>query len=539
MARNPKFDQARRRLDEALRSLDGLAASEPPRGAGQTPGPEAGPAPASTAAAAAPATRVAPRRRTGAVPLRSTARPDTPRPQPGAPPGPSAQALTPIRLGAVAIPPPGEAQPVGLDTPYGQPVLLRAPEGADSSPTMVPLYPEEDQQPHAPHAQIAPPHQGRGAAMPDLPALPPALASDEPGRPPAPTTQALVRLLVGAALLGLDGLTARSDNWEAAAGIERDAPAPAAAGEIGSGRFRHALIGWLFEAEERLRPRGNPIRWLREVVAYLFGTVFSVIFELLPLPRLGFRRSRGSSAEPTDEDTLRWIERGALEEQRTRAFAQAAIEDIAHHAILYLARRPAVQGALAELVRSPAMDDAVSHIVNGPVIEQAIARVAESPALDQMITRVADSPALDQVISKVADSPALDQAVTKIVHSPALEEAVGHIVRTPAMEDAVKYLVGTEAMSEAIDTLAQSPALVELVTTQSTSVAAEILEEVRERAVSGDRLVEGIARRILRRQPRSALPPDTAGILMADTLRPSSHEPTLPSPAAPKGGRDA
>lgn len=313
-------------------------------------------------------------------------------------------------------------------------------------------------------------------------------------RQPLPPSEALARLLVGAALLGLDGLATRSGAWEAVAGIERHQQAPPAAeGEIGSGRFRHATIGWILETEERLRPRGNPISWLRAVVTYIFGTVFSVVIDLLPLPRPGLRRRRGRPGEPTDEETRRWVRRGEAEEEPSRRFARAALEDIVDRAIVYLADRPAVGRALGTIVRSPAMDDAVSQILQGSAIEQAISRVATSPALDE-------------AVAAVARSPALDEAVTRVVRSPALEEAVERIVRTPAMEEAITYLVSTKAMNEAIDTLAKSPALVDLVTTQSTSVVAEILEEVREHGVSADRLVEGLVRRLLRRPPRSALP---------------------------------
>jgi hypothetical protein len=79
-------------------------------------------------------------------------------------------------------------------------------------------------------------------------------------------------------------------------------------------------------------------------------------------------------------------------------------------------------------------------------------------------------------------------------------------------------------MADAIETLSKSPALVDLVTTQGSSVASEILEEVRERGVSGDQLIEGLARRILGRTPRSKLPPEASGLLLADALRPESPE---------------
>lgn len=55
--------------------------------------------------------------------------------------------------------------------------------------------------------------------------------------------------------------------------------------------------------------------------------------------------------------------------------------------------------------------------------------------------------------------------------------------------------------------LATNPALEELVETQSTSLADEVVEEVRERTVSADTFLEGVARAMLRRAPR-ARPPE-------------------------------
>jgi hypothetical protein len=342
-------------------------------------------------------------------------------------------------------------------------------------------------------------------------AAPPDVAAPAPGS----TSATLTRLCVGAALLGLDKLAARSGAWEAAAGIAPQAPAPAPAeGAIGSGSFRHALIGWIFESEARLRPQGNPISWLRNVVRYLFGTIFTVLLDLLPVPRPGARRPSRAAAEPTDADTQRWMALGRAEAEPSRRFAQAALEDTIDGAILYLARRPAVARALGEIVRSPAMDDAVGHVLAGPAVDQAMRRVAASPALDETISRVAQSPALDEAVTRIAQAPAMEQAVSHIVRTPAMEQAVSHIVRTPAMEDAVTYLVGTPAMNSAIDTLSQSPALVTLVTTQGTTVASEIRDQVRAGAARSDSRVEALIRRVLRRRPRAALPRERRGLMI-------------------------
>jgi hypothetical protein len=58
---------------------------------------------------------------------------------------------------------------------------------------------------------------------------------------------------------------------------------------------------------------------------------------------------------------------------------------------------------------------------------------------------------------------------------------------------------------EVINLLSESPELRDLVTAQTTSLTTEVVQEIRERTVSTDTLVEAIVRRVLKRQQ---LPPD-------------------------------
>ena len=64
----------------------------------------------------------------------------------------------------------------------------------------------------------------------------------------------------------------------------------------------------------------------------------------------------------------------------------------------------------------------------------------------------------------------------------------------------------SSTVDRSIETLTTNPEVQELVQKQSTGLANEMLEEVRERTVSADNFLEGIARRILRRKPREQLP---------------------------------
>ncbi len=63
-----------------------------------------------------------------------------------------------------------------------------------------------------------------------------------------------------------------------------------------------------------------------------------------------------------------------------------------------------------------------------------------------------------------------------------------------------------QIVDEFINQLAENPELQDLVAQQGISLAGEARDEVRERTVTADNLMEGIVRRILRRPPRRELP---------------------------------
>ena len=64
-----------------------------------------------------------------------------------------------------------------------------------------------------------------------------------------------------------------------------------------------------------------------------------------------------------------------------------------------------------------------------------------------------------------------------------------------------------EIIDEFIQRLADNEELQDLVAQQSLGLASEVRDEIRERTVTGDNVLEGIVRRMLRRTPRTELPP--------------------------------
>lgn len=89
------------------------------------------------------------------------------------------------------------------------------------------------------------------------------------------------------------------------------------------------------------------------------------------------------------------------------------------------------------------------------------------------------------------------------------EEVDSWIERGKSEDVQSRILVETafqDQLDSGVDYLAENPKIQEIIQGQSLSLAEEAIEEVRERAVSGDNFIEGFFRRLLRRQPRRELP---------------------------------
>jgi len=71
---------------------------------------------------------------------------------------------------------------------------------------------------------------------------------------------------------------------------------------------------------------------------------------------------------------------------------------------------------------------------------------------------------------------------------------------------------GQQGFNASMDQLGNAPALQDLVRKQSAGLTQDVLDEVRERTVSGDYVAEHLARSLLRRVPRRYLPPSTINV---------------------------
>jgi uncharacterized RDD family membrane protein YckC len=172
------------------------------------------------------------------------------------------------------------------------------------------------------------------------------------------TLGTLARLLVGGALLGRDAIgSAIASTTESARDKVEPAPDDQAADGEGvaattdvpppARSLRHILIGAMFETGERIERRGESA--LRRV-----GRTTSPAIRWARRSRLTApARHRFDALSARGEARVqRWMERGALEEQRSRALLNDTVTKAANTSLDRVVDSPQVQGLVEEFVQA-------------------------------------------------------------------------------------------------------------------------------------------------------------------------------------------
>ncbi len=159
--------------------------------------------------------------------------------------------------------------------------------------------------------------------------------------------------------------------------------------------------------------------------------------------------------------------------------------------------------------------DSISADVIGGIIDNVIAYLKQNPEVNQLIDAQ-----VERLMPVLAESAAVQSLVRTQVEAvlPHLIEdgAIQSLIRAQAAQYLSDLLDHPEQLvllvrqqgDIYIDYLNEHPTEVQtLVQGQSLSLAGQIRDEVRERTVTGDSVVDAIVRSILRLKPREELPP--------------------------------
>jgi len=180
-----------------------------------------------------------------------------------------------------------------------------------------------------------------------------------------------------------------------------------------------------------------------------------------------------------------------------------------------------VVGGLEEKGRTGLLvGDSISADVVGGVIDNVIAYLKQNSEVNQLIDAQ-----IERLMPVLAESPAVQSLVRAQVEAvlPQLveDEAVQSLIRAQAAQYLAHLLEHPEQLIPLIrqqgdiyiDYLNEHPMEVQtLVQGQSLSLAGQMRDEMRERTVTGDSVVDAIVRSILRLKPREELPPPPAEV---------------------------
>jgi hypothetical protein len=211
------------------------------------------------------------------------------------------------------------------------------------------------------------------------------------------TAAALLRLLVGGALVGTRELRLRLEQWQ------QTIPDPASTQAVAprtistSDALRHTLMGMMFETESRMRRRfsiiGRRLARASQEANRFYSTAMSDM-RYTPLDPLRARVEEMVYRATMTMD--RWADRGRMEEQQSRDMAQEAVVSVIDEVLDYMARNPEVR----QLIEQQGMSMA----------DSAVGEVRERTATaDMWIERIARSllhrPASEETAQPAAIAP--------------------------------------------------------------------------------------------------------------------------------------
>lgn len=296
--------------------------------------------------------------------------------------------------------------------------------------------------------------------------------------PPTPAThetehdpyRSVLRLLVGSALVTASELSRRLREFE-----EAHQAAGRAAGAIAPDDrpALHAAIGLLFAAYEAGRDVTDRAKKARGLMTRIGHAAVRPVARSRLL-RPARRRARGLMARGATE-LAAWQELGHAEEAHSRL----------------LARRLFNVGA-DDLVAFLSDNEEVDKLIDAKV-DVILAEMAEDPRVTSLIHSQ-----VDVLLPQLAEDPELQAFVLAVAGEllPRLSEDEQLSALIQKQGDSYLQYLQVEN-SEQVQVLIQG---------QSIGLAGEMLNEVRERTVTADNVIEAIVRGILRRRPRSELP---------------------------------
>lgn len=132
------------------------------------------------------------------------------------------------------------------------------------------------------------------------------------------------------------------------------------------------------------------------------------------------------------------------------------------------------------------------------------ADVAARKALDATVDRAVTSIIRAGLVESITAEVIAAQVPERVAEQLAESQVVDRLLESSLYEEVIDRVLASEELWLLVDRIAQSPEVMSAITAGSASLANEMAGQVRRRTVVADDVTERIARRLLRRGPRSA-----------------------------------
>ncbi len=254
------------------------------------------------------------------------------------------------------------------------------------------------------------------------------------------------------------------------------------------------------DAEKLAEEERSPVDDLQSLTRLVIGGVEVGVEELFRLLRAWEQQAVSDKILPLEDDAS--LEEKALALPSGESHSEKALESLRYALIgLIFETQDRAKGNLKNL-------GTVSSWVGGVISPwlKPLRVVSRSPLLSPVRERYDQLAARGQVeVARWIELGRAEDAHSRELVRVAFDETV---------DDYIEYLT-------------TNPEVKELVEQQSTGLATEVIEEVRERTVSVDHFLEGIARSLLHRSPRSTLPATPVDIRMSAQISSLKKKATL------------
>lgn len=137
---------------------------------------------------------------------------------------------------------------------------------------------------------------------------------------------------------------------------------------------------------------------------------------------------------------------------------------------------------------------------------------AVEAAAEEAIVRAIESVAVERALARVLQGPAVEEAMQGALQSPAMERAIINALDSELVDHVWSRLLASDEAQKLVERIAEAPEVRSAIAAQGVGFVGDIGRQIGRAARRLDEVVEGLARRLLLRQRRTAAT-DRAGLV--------------------------